>query len=231
MRSASVLAFALALTSAVDAQVTAPGTGHTLMEFSRPLDLKALPPGWRHRTFWRTRPMEMSWVTQAGRPAIRLATQGAASMLFRDVDVSLDSQPLLAWGWLVEQPVVSEIDELTAEGDDHPARLYLKFVSKDGEAHAMEIIWGNRKLKAGDWKYLKSFWRSQAFPHYTARGGQAEIGRWHDERVDLRQLYRRQWGDPDGTRLVELALFCDTDQTGAASVAYFSTIRAEAAGN
>ncbi len=22
----------------------------------------------------------------------------------------------------------------------------------------MEIIWGNRKLRAGDWKYLESFW-------------------------------------------------------------------------
>jgi hypothetical protein len=76
-------------------------------------------------------------------------------------------------------------------------------------------------LVSGDWKYLKTFWGGQGFPHYTARGGQANVGRWHDERVDLRALYRKQWGDPAGARLVEVALFCDTDQTGASSVAYF----------
>ena len=226
---ALTLAAALALSCGVRAQGAAPPSPTTLMDFAHPLDLAALPPGWRHRTFWRYRPMQISFVTHAGRPAIRLATHGTASMLFRDVDVDLDRQPLLAWGWLVEQPVVSEIDELSEAGDDHPARLYLKFLARDGQSHALEIIWGNRKLVAGDWKYLKSFWRTQAFPHYTARGGQANVGRWLDERVDLRMLYRTQWGDPTGVRLVELALFCDTDQTGASSVAYFSTIRAESA--
>ena len=33
------------------------------------------------------------------------------------------------------------------------------------------------------------------------------------------------WGSAAGVRLVELALFCDTDQTGAESVAYFSNVR------
>jgi hypothetical protein len=224
-------AIGFAAATAAHAQVAAPVAAQTLMEFAQPMDLNALPPGWRHRTFWRHRPMQASWVSHAGRAAIRLATQGSASMLYRDVDVSLDRESALTWGWLIEQPVVSEIDELTADGDDHPARLYLKFMARDGQAHAMEIIWGNRKLATGDWKYLKSFWRSQAFPHYTARGGQANVGRWHDERVDMRALYRAQWGDPAGVRLVEIALFCDTDQTGASSIAYFSTIRAEPSGH
>jgi len=37
----------------------------------------------------------------------------------------------------------------TREGDDHPARLFLRFLIDRGEKHAMEEIWGNR-LKAGD---------------------------------------------------------------------------------
>src|SRR2546427_11991662 len=41
--------------------------------------------------------------------------------------------------------------------------LYLKFRSAGGEPHAMEIIWGNRKLRAGDWKYLESFWGGSPF--------------------------------------------------------------------
>ena len=214
---------AFAHAQGIAAPTAAPAPPQVIMDFSRPLDLAALPADWRHRTFWRYQPTQISWVGKDGRPAIR----GSASMLFRNVGVSLDRYGFLRWGWFVEQPVVSEIDELSAAGDDHPARLYLKFLAGDGQTHALEIIWGNSKLVTGDWKYLKTFWGAQGFPHYTARGGQANVGRWHDERVDLRALYRTQWGDPAGARLVELALFCDTDQTGASSVAYFSNIVVE----
>ena len=47
-------------------------------------------------------------------------------------------------------------------------------------------------------------------------------------RVNLSELYSTLWGDAQGARLVELALFCDTDDTGAKSTAYFSDIRVEA---
>jgi hypothetical protein len=148
-------------------------------------------------------------------------------MLYRFTELPLDQYPMLSWDWFVEQPIESDADETTKAGDDHPARLYLKFRSAKGETHAMEIIWGNRKLRAGDWKYLKSFWSGSPFPHYVARGGDENAGRWHDERVDLRTLYRKNWGDPRGATLQEVALFCDTDATGAQSVAYFSSVRVE----
>jgi hypothetical protein len=198
-----------------------------VMDFREPLTLNHLPDGWRHRTFFRTDPMQISFVSKEGRPSIRLATHHSASMLYRFTEVPLDQYALLAWGWFIEQPIASEIDETTKEGDDHPARIYLTFRTAKGEDHAMEIIWGNRKLRAGDWKYLESFWGGSPFPHYVARGGDENAGRWHDERVDLRALYRKQWGDPRGAVLREVALFCDTDATGARSVAYFSAVRVE----
>ncbi|MEO7855180.1 MAG: DUF3047 domain-containing protein, partial [Rubrivivax sp.] len=151
-----------------------------LMDFDQPLDLSALPPHWRHRTFWRTPPMQLSWVQKDGRAALRAQTEASASMLFRQVNIPLDRFATLSWGWLIEQPVRSDIDENSAAGDDHPARLFLSFVGGDGSAHAMEIIWGNRTLKAGDWKVLKPWWGGEGFAHYTVRGGEAEVGRWHD---------------------------------------------------
>lgn len=200
-----------------------------VMDFRKPLALDSLPDGWHHRTFFRTDPMQISFVSKEGRPSIRLATHRSGSMLYRFTDLPLDQYPLLAWDWFVEQPIASEADESTKAGDDHPARLYLKFRSAEGETHAMEIIWGNRKLRAGDWKYLESFWRRNPFPHYVARGGDENAGRWHDEMVDLRALYRKHWGEPRGASLQEVALFCDTDATGAQSVAYFSAVRVERA--
>ena len=200
-----------------------------VMDFRKPLAIDSLPDGWHHRTFFRTDPMQISFVTKEGRPSIRLATHHSGSMLYRFTDLPLDQYPMLGWDWFVEQPIASEVDETTKAGDDHPARLYLKFSSVKGETHAMEIIWGNRRLRAGDWKYLDSFWSNNRFPHYVARGGNENAGRWHDERVDLRELYRKHWGNPAGASLLEVALFCDTDATGAQSTAYFSIVRVERA--
>lgn len=196
-----------------------------VMDFRQPLALDPPPAGWWHRTFFRTAPMQISFGSKDGRPSIRLATHDSASMLYRYTDIPVDQFPMLAWDWFVEQPIESDADETTKAGDDHPARLYLKFRTATGDTHAMEIIWGNRKLRAGDWKYLQSPWTGNSFPHYVARGGNENAGRWHDERVDLRTLYRKQWGDPAGASLIEVALFADTDATGARSVAYFSVVR------
>ncbi len=197
-----------------------------IMDFAEALPLDPVPQGWYHRKFLRHPPMDISFVEKEGRASIRLETNDSASMLFRYVDVEFDAYPILSWHWYVERGIEGDFDEMTTGGDDHPARLFLGFEAPDGETHAMEIIWGNRALRAGDWKHLK-FFGLFSFPHYTANGGEENLGTWHYERADLRELYGELWGDPAGVRLVEVALFCDTDETGGRSVAYFSDVRVE----
>ena len=83
----------------------------------------------------------------------------------------------------------------------------------------MEIIWGNQSLRAGDYKVIGSF------PHYVANGGRENLGRWHDEAVDLTEIYRTLWGDPGGARMIDIAIFCDSDETGGETVAYVADVR------
>ena len=40
----------------------------------------------------------------------------------------------------------------------------------------------------------------------------------------MKSLYTELWGEASGVRLTELALFCDTDETDASSIAYFSDV-------
>jgi hypothetical protein len=74
------------------------------------------------------------------------------------------------------------------EGDDHPARLFLRFATDRGEKRAMEVIWGNR-LKPGDYKYIGGF------PHFVADAGEERTGRWLDEKIGPRP---RLWRDLEG---------------------------------
>jgi len=113
---------------------------------------------------------------------MRFETHDSASMLFRHVDIDLAGYPMLAWRWYIELPIRSPRDELTREGDDHPARLFLRFRTAGGEKRAMEVIWGNR-LQAGEYKYIGGF------PHFVADDGDDRVGRWLDEKIDLAGIY------------------------------------------
>lgn len=191
-----------------------------VMDFSEPIPLDPLPDGWRHREFWTRRPMDISFAVKEGRPAIRLATEDSASMLFRYLDVDLAEYPTLAWQWYVEKPIESPLDERTSEGDDHPARLFIAFRTVAGDRRAMEIIWGNR-LRAGEYKYIGEF------PHYAANGGAENVGKWQDEKVNLLRIYREIWGEEPSPRITDIALFCDSDETDTSSIAYFGSVTLE----
>ena len=189
-----------------------------VMDFSPPFPLDPPPLGWHHRTFVFSPPMQLSLVTKMTVPALRAATADSASMLFRYVDIPLDDFPILSWRWLVEQPITSEYDETTWKGDDSPARLLLSFETDKGKSRSFEIIWGNR-LQSGAVKYI---W---GFPHYVARGGNENVDRWFEEQLDLRGVFKLFWPDEKPHRLLTIAIFCDSDNTGTASVSYFAQVR------
>ncbi len=84
----------------------------------------------------------------------------------------------------------------------------------------------SKDFNAGNWNHLKSFWGPYSFPHNLVNGGNENTGKWFHEKVDLSMLYRKLWGDPMGVRLVVIAIFCDTDETGKERVVYFSNVRA-----
>ncbi|MEX2470407.1 MAG: DUF3047 domain-containing protein [Pseudohongiellaceae bacterium] len=189
-----------------------------VMDFTEPLALDPLPPGWWHRRFLTRAPMDLSFGRIDGQHALRLATDDSASMLIRYTDVDLATYPLLSWDWLIEDPIDSSRDETTAAGDDHPARLFIRFSNDSGRRRALEIIWGN-ELQAGDYKTINGF------PHYVANGGDGNIGRWWTEEVDLLALYREFWPEDAGApRITDIGLFCDSDETGDDSVAWFASV-------
>jgi len=117
-------------------------------------------------------------------------------------------------------PFRSPLDERTREGDDHPARLFLCFVTNRGEKRAMEVIWGNRR-KRGDYKYIGGF------PHLVADAGDERVGHWLDDRIDLARVNCEIWKDVAPAHLIDVAVSFDKDDTDTASVSYFASVRLE----
>ena len=87
---------------------------YALMDFSKPMAIDALPQGWHQRKFHFVKPMQISYVDKAGRPAIRLQTNNSASMLFHDVNIGLDRRSILSWGWFVYRALYKGRADATA---------------------------------------------------------------------------------------------------------------------
>jgi Protein of unknown function (DUF3047) len=209
----------------VNAVVAGEGPTVTLMDFSTPPTLDPITPGWWHLGFLTKPKMNISFVDKDAHKALRCQTNGSGSIFGRHTDIDLAAFPTLSWSWLVEQPVVSAIPETDSKGDDHPARFLLQFSDAHSKDHYMEIIWSNGAFKPGQWKYVHDF------PHYVANSGDATSGEntklWFAEKVNLLELYRTATKRTDTARLVNIAIFCDTDDTGGQSIAYFSDVKLE----
>jgi hypothetical protein len=84
----------------------------------------------------------------------------------------------------------------------------------------MEVIWGNR-LKPGDYKYIGSF------PHFVADAGDDRVGHWLEERIGLARVYAEIWKNAALAHLVDIPLFCDSEDTHTASISYSAYVRLE----
>ena len=181
------------------------------------LNTEELPSGWVHRKFMTVSPADYQMVEDDGKSVLRCSTDNSASIFARDTAIPLDTLPMLSWRWKVTQPINSDVDESTHEGDDHPVRFYLTFSNENGERRSMEIIWSNKKYASGDYKIIGNFY------HYVANGLNSNVGKWFDQKVDLRQLYKDIGGTGTAT-LETLGFFCDSDETATKSEALVSDV-------
>lgn len=181
------------------------------------LDTDTLSEGWKERKFFRVTPTQYRSSQEDGKQVLRCTTDNSASILARDVDIALSDLPILSWRWLVTQPIESDLDESTEAGDDHPLRFYVRFSNGAGETRSAEIIWSNKKYAPGDYKIIGTF------PHLVANGLHENVGEWHDQTVDLRDLYR-DIGGTGAANLDVLGFFCDSDNTGTRSDGAFEGI-------
>lgn len=198
-------------------------TGSPLLGSDQPVDLLAdldtgdLGDGWRERRFFRITPTDYRLEEEDGTRILRCTTDNSASIFARDTQIPLAELPILSWRWTVTQSIQSDVDEATEAGDDHPLRFYLQFSNENNETRGAEIIWSNKRYAPGDYKIIGSFY------HYVASGLDANIGEWHDQSLDLRQLYTDIGGTGTPT-LQTLGFFCDSDNTGGSTDGAFSNV-------
>jgi len=152
---------------------------------------------------------------------LKASSAATASGLYREITVDLDRTPFLNWSWRVER-TLGALDERSREGDDYPARIYL--VASGGLAfwrsRALNYVWSSSSAIGAVWP---NAFAGANVMMLAARSGEREARRWVREKRNVRDDWRRVFGD-DIRQLDAVALMTDTDNAAGRVVAYYGDI-------
>ena len=174
--------------------------------------------GWEEKVFEGNTRYET--VRQDGRSVVRATSSGTASGLYLERRIDLDRTPILRWTWRVDA-TLRDIDERTRDGDDYSARVYVirshpVFLWR---TRAVNYVWASTQAAGETWPNAYT----DASRNVAVRSGDADTGRWVEERRDVRADFLELFGEP--VRYVDaVAIMTDTDNTGGAAVAYYGDI-------
>lgn len=173
---------------------------------------------WEERRFAGQTDYRM--VAVDGRRALRARSDGAASGLFREIQVDLTETPYLHWSWRVEN-TLGPLKERTRDGDDYPARVYVVFSGGlfFWRTRAINYVWSNHQPVGTAWP--NAFTDNARM--IAVRSGDDRLGEWVSQRRDVRADYRRLFGDDIAT-VDAVALMTDTDNSGGRATAYYGDI-------
>lgn len=178
-------------------------------------------------------------VEDDGKVVLHAVSNGSASALGVSTMIDVTKTPMLAWRWKVAG-LIHGADHAVASKEDAPARLMLTF---DGDKSKLSVV--DRatiglvsKLYGRDLPYatLMYVWSNEkpvgtviANPHtkriqmVVASSGKGGVGAWQALERNLREDYRKAFGEDPGP-LTSIAAFTDSDNTGTRAEAWYGDI-------
>lgn len=179
--------------------------------------------------------------------AVEVASDSSVSLLFRDVAPDLARTPCLGWRWRVERSM-PPTDLTRKGGDDRPVALYVTFPYEPEEASLAErmkrvvvelvqgsdapgrvliYVWGGTMPRGA---VLRSPYLGDAGALIVRQPGDAPLGHWREETVDLAADYARVFRRPPRPPS-QVAIGADSDDTRSASLARVADIAFRACPN
>lgn len=203
----------------------------------------ALPGAWIHRRLPQVeRANHFELMALDGTVVLGVESEAAASTLVHPLDADPAHTPILAWRWMISNPV-RRSDFTRKEGDDYAARVYVLFdypverlglgervrMSLARTLHGAELptaaiayVWGTAQAEgvSGPNPYTD---RVQMI---VVASGDAGVGEWHEVRRDVAADFMRVFGEP-APRINGIAVGADTDNTGERVSTRFGDLRLE----
>jgi len=186
-----------------------------------PVGHRGIPPGWQKQR-WGS-PVYDFVVEQDGeRKVLHLRSRGDSSNISKEVKgkVQLKETPILEWTWkAVVLPAGG--DSRKKEADDQAAQIYVTW-PRFPEAVRSRIIGYIWDTTAPAGSIIKSQ-KTGTVAYVIMRSGPAELGQWLTERRNVREDFKKIYGEePDDPAIVSFGI--DSDDTNSTAESYMAAI-------
>lgn len=186
------------------------------VDFERPLDA-----AWHERGFPRISRRNTFRIVDDGSGNHYLRVDSDHSSSAMGVTLHLDPRrcPDLRWRWMVTGTIAGA-DLARREGDDAAAKVCVVF---DGPSYwnpadkrVLVYVW-DHATPVGT--ILPNAWLPDTARVVVLRSGDATVGQWADERVDLSRDFARAFPSEQPGTIEAVAFLADTDDTGSRTAA------------
>ena len=183
------------------------------------LPVEGVPLGWQLKEFTGRAAIEL--VRDDGHIALRMVSDRASFVLYRDVVVDLARTPRLAWSWKVKQ-LPRGGDVRARATDDQAAQVYLIFPRWPdplSQSDVVGYVWDSR---APTDTHVTSP-KAQNVRVIVVESGQGNVGTWRHEVRDVGQDYAAVFGRK-APRVGKIAVMVDSNDTGSEAEALFGEL-------
>ena len=186
-----------------------------------PVGTKGIPPDWKGQN-WGSPAYDFIVVDDGGKKAIHLKSKNEGSTISKEVKgtVDLKTTPILEWSWKAVALPKGGNSCLKAT-DDQAVQVYVAW-PRFPEAVRSRIIgyvWDTTSPVGTMCKSEKT-----GTVHYVVvRSGSAELGKWHTERRNVREDFKKIYGEePDNPGAVSISI--DSNDTSSYSESFVGLI-------
>jgi hypothetical protein len=174
------------------------------------------PPEWKPREE-SGRPV-YSIREEGGRRFLRAVAHRIGIQAGREVTWDLEAYPVLAWSWRpIEFP--KDSDERKSATNDSAVSVYAVFPTSPASVKSVKYTW-SRVVPAGT-HLTSSVGKTQV---RVLRSG-AQAGQWVEERVNVREDYRKYFGGGRVPKPAGIAVLTDSDDTASQAQGDYADFR------
>ena len=230
LAAAGLLGVLLGAGSGLEAQPTAsPASPPTSSEVvvddwqAGTLGQLGVPPGWEGQTWGKSSAFALSIVVDDGQRVLHLESRNDRATITRDLHggVSLARTPILRWRWkVVAMPTGGDARRL--ETSDQAAQIYVTWPRLPTllRSRIIGYAWDTTAPAGSTFQSEKT----GTVTYIVLRSGPAELGRWLEERRDVRADYRAIFGEePPDPGAVTLSI--DSNDTHSRAESLIGLIR------
>ena len=182
-----------------------------------------VPPGWEGETWGKSSAFALSIIVNDGQRVLHLESQNDRATITRDLrgEVSLARTPILRWRWkVVAMPSGGDARQLQTA--DQAAQIYITWSRPPAllRSRIIGYAWDTTAPAGSTFASAKT----STVTYIILRSGPGELGRWVEERRDVRADYRTVFGEePSDPTAITLSI--DSNDTHSRAESLIGPIR------